>query len=139
MTMQHKVSELEGALLDAAVAKAEGHDLKGMASQGESGPDHKLYLRGEFGSYKQFSPSTEWAHGGPIIERERINIVDHAAYQGEFLKDAREQFAAFIGSPFQLSDIGGFDFYDTSKGPKPLTAAMRAYVSSKFGETVDLP
>ncbi len=50
--MKHKVEELEGALLDAAVAKAEGRDIRRW--------------RGIF------RPSESWAFAGPIIERERI-------------------------------------------------------------------
>jgi hypothetical protein len=63
--MKHKTSELEGALLDAAVAIAEGYrdcdrwwDMPG---------------RGMVPKY-EFEPSHEWTQGGPIIERERISI-----------------------------------------------------------------
>jgi len=52
---KHKVSELDGALLDAAVAKA-------MPANPDTLP---------------FTPSTSWEHGGPIIERERITLVSH--------------------------------------------------------------
>jgi hypothetical protein len=48
--MKHKVSDLEGALLNAAVAKSEGIPWQLGA---------RLY-------------SQSWADGGPIIERERI-------------------------------------------------------------------
>jgi hypothetical protein len=50
---KHKTSELEGALLDAAVALALGE------------PD---WARGGF------SPSTRWHDAGPIIEREQITL-----------------------------------------------------------------
>jgi hypothetical protein len=47
-----KVSELSGAQLDWAVAKAEGFTPK----------------------TRIFKPSTDWEQGGPIIERERIRL-----------------------------------------------------------------
>ena len=65
--MKHKISSLEGALLDAAVAKAETGDSQVPGT---------------------FRPSTEWNDGGPIIERERISIVhggmgDWHAFMGD--------------------------------------------------------
>ena len=67
-----------------------------------------------------------------------MNIVDHAAYyRDSTLKDPHEQFAAFKGDPYKLYDLGGFDFYWMQKGPTALIAAMRAYVASKFGDTVE--
>jgi hypothetical protein len=36
---------------------------------------------------------------------------------------------------FAASTPGGFDYF----GPTPLIAAMRAFVASKLGDTVDLP
>lgn len=54
--MKHKVAELEGALLDAAVAMAEGDD---------QWPDNKVPL----------PYSTTWTLGGPLIERERISLM----------------------------------------------------------------
>jgi hypothetical protein len=55
--MKHKTSELEGALLDEAVAKAEGLDYFNLPAE----------LDG-------WSPSKGWLVAGPIIERERIKI-----------------------------------------------------------------
>jgi hypothetical protein len=54
--VKHRVSELEGALLDAAVAKAEGQ---------------QEFLEG----CSLWAPSDDWSQGGPIIERERIMLV----------------------------------------------------------------
>lgn len=65
---KHKVSELEGALLDVAVALAWGWNpaLEPV--------EH--FLSAEFGG----SPSSQWAAGGSLIERERIpNDGDLAA------------------------------------------------------------
>lgn len=131
-----KVSELEGVQLDAWVARADGMAwLVDNLIRGEA-----PYLTGDEGEYIQYSPSTDWSQGGLIIERERINIVDHAAYHrqppGKLDTDRLDQFAALIGDPMNLWDHGGFDFFCTQKGPTPLIAAMRAYVASKFGDEV---
>jgi hypothetical protein len=53
--MKHEVATLEGAPLDAAVAKAEGWTLHGV-------------------EVMHLAASTSWAIAGPIIERERIEI-----------------------------------------------------------------
>jgi hypothetical protein len=55
--MKHKVSELEGVLLDAAVARAEGFDYWNPTPEREG-----------------WAPSRSWAVAGPIIERKRISI-----------------------------------------------------------------
>ena len=70
-----KVSELSGALLDYWVARAEG---KVLSSEWDtSRTDGVLIGTGE-GDLERFAPSTDWAHGGPIIEREQI-IYRHCA------------------------------------------------------------
>jgi hypothetical protein len=63
--------------------------------------------------------STDWAQGGPIIERERIQLMpwrpelgNVASWSGRTLDSWQESAAT------------------------PLVAAMRAYVASKFGDTV---
>ena len=65
-----------------------------------------------------YNPSTDWAQGGPIIEREEIEIT--------------------LGSPDKwVASIGGEKEIET--GPTPLIAAMRCYVASKLGEEVEVP
>ena len=54
-----RTSELTGAALDWAVAKCEGGDVK------------HLYAW----DYSRHKYSTDWAYGGPIIERENISII----------------------------------------------------------------
>lgn len=74
--------------------------------------------------------STDWLHGGPIIEREKIEILYFGSYGNE-------------GEPWEAQG-GGDSHYidqypgDAISGPTPLVAAMRYYVSSKFGEESDL-
>lgn len=57
--------------------------------------------------------STDWAHGGPIIERERISVMRGGAYEENFW----------------LAGKGYSTEY--SHGPTPLIAAMRCFVASK--------
>ena len=104
-----KTSELTGAALDWAVAQIESG----------AGPDKAEKQWRYFG--RVFRPSTEWAQGGPIIEREKISL-----------------------SPLHLESWRSNVINDNLKsfwedGPTPLIAAMRCYVASKFGEAVEIP
>lgn len=106
-----RTSELSGAALDWAVAKCEvsepiGSFLDGVVVH----PD-----------YNNFHPSRNWTQGGPIIEREAINV-------------------RALGSA--LWEAETWDCYgkqDFSNGPTPLIAAMRCYVASKLGDEVEIP
>ena len=98
-----KTSELQGAALDWAVAEA-------------LGTVHK----NEEGQYHSWWPSTDWAQGGPIIERKRIHLA-HSHAKGHWVAAIAD------------SDCGNVF------GPTPLVAAMRCYVASKLGDEVVLP
>jgi hypothetical protein len=106
-----KTSELQGAALDWAVAKCEGYFDIDMASVHEGVTDVFYFPR--------WQPSTDWAQGGPIIEREKINL-------GWVLCDGQEFWTATM-------------YLAESEGPTPLVAAMRCYVASKMGDEVELP
>ena len=103
-----KTSELQGAALDWAVAKCEGNDGVWFASDADPVP---------------FTPSTDWAQGGPIIEREKISVM--------FSFDLGVWVSA-IGELW-VPEEGGVH------GPTPLIAAMRCYVASKLGNEVEVP
>jgi hypothetical protein len=112
--MKIKTSELQGAALDWAVAKAE-------MELSENGGQVHLTERGvrwyEDTLNILYSPSTDWAQGGPIVERERI----------ELRGDGDESWIAYDNlNPAQ-------------KGTTPLIAAMRCYVASKLGDEVEIP
>jgi hypothetical protein len=112
MIMFIKTSELQGPALDWAVAKCEGLMQGQIAIDGVSR-----------GFYK---PSTDWAQGGPIIEREKVSIRHDP-------KDARGAWYAVQGLHRFLSP------YYKGSGPTPLIAAMRCYVASKLGDEVEVP
>ena len=119
--------ELEGALLDYWVAKAEGLPLGCDWDQG----DYILVGTGTNGALEEFSPSTDWAQGGPIIERERIELIYYG--KGGDRLPARNAWDAQIGCDTHYIDQG---IGDATGGPTPLIAAMRALVAFKFGEDV---
>lgn len=100
-----KTSELTGDALDWAVTKCEGFD-------------HEVTPGEEWGMWGW---ATDWAQGGPIIERERINI--YATPTGW---DA-------------CRDTDMLNFSKTRNGPTPLIAAMRCYVAPQLGDNIDIP
>lgn len=132
--MKIKTAELTGAALDYAAAKCEGRTIKLDPMGFKSGSQAGVWIweetpSGEGGIIlpksvymligKYYSPSTNWAQGGPIIERESLELGRYAdLWQGEaHLED---------GSILE-------------RGPTPLIAAMRCYVASKLGDEVEIP
>ena len=106
-----KTSDLTGSMLDYWVAKAEGHEPT-------------------VDSQMKFTPSTSWAQGGPIIERERIAVMgdDETGWAAAWQTSSDEveglpEFRRVAGECWQF-------------GPAALIAAMRAFVAQKFGEDV---
>ena len=94
-----KTSELMGAALNTAV-----HNL--------AFPDEPIQEGCTAPPY-----SSDWAFGGPLIQRERIDIQPLGnQYQGEQWRAC----GAFIS-------------------PTPLIAAMRFYVASVLGDEVEVP
>lgn len=67
-----KVSTLTGPLLDLWVAKAEKKEAYIHGGYCFLKAEYRDFLRHRDGC---FSPSTDWAQGGPIIEREKISPI----------------------------------------------------------------
>lgn len=86
-----KTDELTGDALDWAVAAIEAN------------------------TWGYFSPSANWTHGGPIIEREKIATAWHIT-----------RWVAWRGVV-------------EHPGPTPLIAAMRCFVASKLGDDIEIP
>ena len=115
-----RTADLTGAALDWAVAKCEFdgcEDWDGTLS----GVDAVSDMQGG-----TFNPSTDWAQGGTIIEREEISL-SRDFYTG------RVEWAAWTPAPFR-DDAEAFGY-----GTTPLIAAMRCYVASKLGDEIELP
>ena len=119
--MKTNTSDLTGTALDWAVAKATGLldeplDLPGSFIDGVV-PHWSIRLR-------TFSPSTDWAYGGPIIEREGMSVLPFDnRWEARCACSVTRTPARFI----------------ERRGPTPLVAAMRCYVASRLGDTVDVP
>ena len=106
-----KTNELTGTALDWAVAEAEG--LLGFGYQDDMGL-LRIILSTDEDEY--FIPTLNWSHGGPIIEREKIEL-EHDGFEW-------------------WARIKADDDYN---GDTPLIAAMRCYVVNKLGNDVLLP
>jgi hypothetical protein len=74
-------------------------------------------------AFWKYNYSTDWAQGGPIIEREKI-ATDIPAFN--------DQWGACKKQPPFTSACRMY-------GPTPLIAAMRCLVTSKLGDTVEIP
>lgn len=111
-----RVSELTGHALDWAVAKCEYPNLVWGSSIGIHHASHQIVIPHLPEPQCYWNPSTNWAHGGPIIERERINLWNE-------------------GYEWEASLYGKHIVW----GETPLIAAMRCYVASKLGDEVEIP
>ena len=130
-----KTSALIGPALDWAVAKAEGkfltlfdehfRELSHHSGHSPVRTDqllHNQLLKGKWcmlvgNGFAREIPnfSTDWSQGGPIIERESIDIMK-------------------VGFTQWRADCG-----PAVTGPTPLIAAMRAFVTKKFGAEIEIP
>jgi hypothetical protein len=149
--MKYKVSELEGTPLDKAVALANGwkymevrspsmhvdgfgRDLPGRQSEdayavGVEWVDANGKTHGnEFA----FRPSKSWFHGGPLIEREGIELWR----AGD--APANAAWRAYCDGPAIPTGDAWDEKLRAIQGPTPLVAAMRAYVISRLGDEVEL-
>ena len=120
-----RTSELTGAALDWAVAKCEGgtnlrYDTVACWWFTLDGEDRVL-SRG-WSVVQNFAPSADWAQGGPIIERENLDVCIHIP---------THQWCSATQS--------SADRFARGYGPTPLIAAMRCYVASKLGDEIGIP
>lgn len=110
-----KTSELTGAALDWMAGHANKEWLEitedGLVQVGAKSPT----------GFAMWNPSTNWTQGGPIIDREGIEFV--GPHDDIDLWEA-------VHPDYQ---------HDESYGTTKLEAAMRCFVTSKFGEEVNIP
>ena len=109
-----KTSELTGAALDWAVAKAEAVELTLVGAHPHAVVGGRLV-----GNYR---PSSNWSQGGPLIEKYKLDI-DASMENQNGPWNAATEWAHPLGY----------------KGETPLIAACRAIVASVLGETVSVP
>jgi len=123
--MKIKTSDLTLLALDWAVAKITNPE---WWDDGYMDGDPMAALDMDDGAV--YSPSTNWAQGGPIIEREGIAIdVVRAGWTID------SWVAALVHEDEEFDGVARAEEY----GPTPLIAAMRCYVASKMGDTIDIP
>jgi hypothetical protein len=116
-----KTSELTGAALNWAVAKCEGDDTLAVYFDERSG---EPLCHDDWPDNQEFKPSTDWAQGGPIVEREKIGF----RFSGGFGFCAWKSYG-----------VGSHQNEHSQYGTTPLIAAMRCYVASKLGDEVEVP
>ena len=114
--MKIKTNELTGAALDWAVAKCE----RVTVLPKKRGGHYVTLIRGETWLLQY---SSNWSQGGPIIERECIDVM----FEGP-------EWYAYI-----RFEYNGIQTIHQTDGPTPLIAAMRCYVASKLGDEVEIP
>jgi hypothetical protein len=107
-----RTNELTGAALDWAVAKCEKPEWLGNQAE--------VYVL-----KAGFHPSTDWALGGPIIEREEIELTRGSLDSNEWVAT--------------IDLFEGDVMRESQSGETPLIAAMRCYVASKLGDEVEIP
>lgn len=123
----YETHELEGALLDMAVAMAEGKRciLRHYLGDGTR-PVSKAELVIELGDRSErtesYYPSSRWEIGGPIMEREGIATFSYTY-------DGTRYWAASTEGAYPTSRHGATSL---------LVAGMRAFVVSKLGDLIDI-
>lgn len=114
-TIEVNTADLCGPALDRAIAQIEAIPVA-IASP-HYGTGWRIYKPGFGGKY---SPSTDWAVGGPLIDK---YILEFKFYQAEYPETA-----------WRASANDGW-----GEGPTQLIAACRAIVADRLGDTVRIP
>lgn len=120
--MKANIKDLTGGQLDWAVGQAAG--MQGLYIAKHSYLKTLYCAKGlDFcGTEWLFDPSTNWVHGGPIIEQEKI-CLEYSWFYGE------------LGQGWEARDNrAGY-----ARGNTPLIAAMKCYIRSKLGDEVEIP
>ena len=101
--------------------KIQTSELTGAALDWAVAKCERKYFAQEGEKFKRaYSPSTDWSQGGPIIEEETIDLAPQIT--GTWIARAIDH------RPVALQE-----------GCTPLIAAMRCYVASKLGDTIEIP
>lgn len=126
-----KTSELTGAALDWAVEFAQQIQFNETRvvkiCRQELTTPAWIEVENNPGSAPHFhraSYSTDWAQGGPIIEREWLDVIPWQNKSDEGMRWYCDQYDGNLCRQY---------------GPTPLIAAMRCYVASKLGDEVEIP
>jgi hypothetical protein len=106
-----KTCDLQGAALDWAV-----HTAQGLSDE------YCVVVDNLYGpQWRGPEYSTSWQEGGPLIEQDGIELtVNGESLDGMWVAKSPE-------------------WYKPASGPTPLIAAMRCFVASRLGDTVNIP
>ncbi|MDE9480010.1 DUF2591 domain-containing protein [Xenorhabdus bovienii] len=113
--MKIKTSELTGRALDWAVAKADGRGVK----INELG----YVFVNDNRSIGVYSPSTDWAKCGELIEKHRVELD---------FNSVSEEWSAYIFNFEELESV-------IEDGDTPQIAICRAVVAAQLGDEVEIP
>ena len=134
-----KTAELIGPALDWAVAEAEGirrlvmgNDWPGNSVVADAADRDRVVICNMIGQLvvsrggwsNGWNPSTDWAQGGPLIEKYAVK-VEH--FPGETIASKANARVAMNRTAYWKS------------GPAPLVALCRAIVAANLGELVSVP
>ncbi|WP_449106734.1 phage protein NinX family protein [Pseudomonas mohnii] len=121
-----KTADLTGAALDWVVAQVEAVPVAIAAPH--YGTDWRVY-KPDFGG--KYSPSTDWAIGGPLIAKFQVALIPEA-HDGMEGTEMSERWYADVY-------YDGGEQYTTEHCDTVLIAACRAIVATKFGDSVQVP
>lgn len=134
-----KTAELIGPALDWAVAEAEGiqrfdmgNDWPGNSVVADAADRDRVVICNMIGQLvvsrggwsNGWNPSTDWAQGGPLIEKYAVKI-EH--FPSETIASKANARIAMHSTAYWQS------------GPTPLVALCRAIVAAKLGDAVSVP
>lgn len=131
--MKKEVAKLSGKELDCWVARAEGYQLgeltgrPGSVVVGRNGVvAHVISGCSSFDciQYGTYAPTRDWKQGGPILEREGIQVAPADPIKNVWVAG-------------KTSGASWTAYNNPQKGKTALEAVMRCYVASKFGDYVD--
>lgn len=143
-TVTVKIEDLRGPALDWAVAKAVGDDTivlhrKRPAHEFPFDPEGPAndFSQKEWKMWRYFQPSTDWAQGGPLIEKYGVQICPpelpvhrHGGPNAGFGESGY-----WSASIFRKGDHRRRVFFSG----EPLVLAMRAIIAFHFGDAVEIP
>lgn len=124
--MKIKTAELTGPALNWAVAMCEG--WQPSAAHDAVGKYPWLVKVGKDIDPKNYRPSTNWAQGGPIMEREGIDCTFHPGISDTPGGEIKNYWTATH-----------VDYYGEFESPSLLEAVMRRYVANEIGDEVEIP
>lgn len=123
-TITMKTEDLARPALDWAVAQCEGVEI----TRDESGL-----------CFNHYYPSADWGCGGPIIDRENIGISPPTSrvHRNGGNSPGWGPSGVWTATTWHAGVNGkrAIAWHET----EPLVAAMRCYVASKLGNTVEIP